>query len=772
MAQILIIGDVNVDVVVAPVEPVRPKGSKWQQEKQFREFRRAGGAWLVQELVSDALGDVGQVLGYADTEKEAWCDAACPPCPVSVATIRKYLRDPGVAAEKDRFVYRMDKALLGWVRPARRQVDEAETRMRGALGGLLDDLAGRAGELPAELVVIHDHNNGFRDLDPASWLRFLEGNPHFSAPEGVTVHPRGTILWHTDFPVCGGRLWQVLSERYAAQTVAVVNVEDLREHGVFLKEDLSLEQTAYDFLDQLAYSPMQDLTRLACLVVRFSNGVFVYSHKGLAEEGESLFLGYLPAAPRGGSRQGSEHGLMVGYTLLLLTALAQGIHWAQEKGREQPHHRWLEGFREGIQRGSELGLAYGYMHFREGFLAADFEKDEKSHPHPYSTLLKSFSDRVDGDERYRKALRLGSIEFDATELRGDREDRKWSRVSVLGRGQDELIPWAVRIVREGLVKVLEETREPEARSPWKVLRDRLRFPYFEAGDLLLVGRQEVDSFEGLSTLIRNYLETKAASEPLSIAVFGPPGSGKSFAVKQLLEKAQQGKAASILPFNVAQFRDFRDLAKAFHVVQDHALGDNVPFVFFDEFDSAHESKLGWLKYFLAPMQDGKFRDGETTYQIGRAIFFFAGGTKECFKDFFAQAKQPDLDTAKVPDFVSRLRGYLDIAGINPELEHPVDDVLLIRRAILLRALLRKNCKSIFDPITKVARMNEDVIRAFLLTRKFEHGVRSMEAIVEMAAISLSRESFQKTSVPLVAQLKMHVAADDFLSHIQKPVAPA
>jgi hypothetical protein len=43
-------------------------------------------------------------------------------------------------------------------------------------------------------------------------------------------------------------------------------------------------------------------------------------------------------------------------------------------------------------------------------------------------------------------------------------------------------------------------------------------------------------------------------------------------------------------------------------------------VFFDEFDSPHGGEpLGWLKYFLAPMQDGVFKEGGETHPIGKAI---------------------------------------------------------------------------------------------------------------------------------------------------------
>jgi hypothetical protein len=62
-------------------------------------------------------------------------------------------------------------------------------------------------------------------------------------------------------------------------------------------------------------------------------------------------------------------------------------------------------------------------------------------------------------------------------------------------------------------------------------------------------------------------------------------------------------------------------------VRDVGLSGALPLVFWDEFDTALEGKkLGWLRYFLAPMQDGRFQDGQLVHPIGRSIFVFAGGT--------------------------------------------------------------------------------------------------------------------------------------------------
>lgn len=80
----------------------------------------------------------------------------------------------------------------------------------------------------------------------------------------------------------------------------------------------------------------------------------------------------------------------------------------------------------------------------------------------------------------------------------------------------------------------------------------------------------------------------------------------------------------------------------------------------DRFPS-FEGKIGWLKYFLAPMQDGAFKDGETMHPLGRAIFVFAGGTSSTFAEFAGgnpddHTPSHDFKDAKGPDFVSRLRG--------------------------------------------------------------------------------------------------------------------
>jgi len=196
-------------------------------------------------------------------------------------------------------------------------------------------------------------------------------------------------------------------------------------------------------------------------------------------------------------------------------------------------------------------------------------------------------------------------------------------------------------------------------------------PFLRYGELITYDKLEIEQLRNTRYLFRSYINGDLKmTTPLSICVFGPPGSGKSFAVKQIaaineiIHIGDKTPDKVVLEFNVSQMDSKKDLTRAFQQIRDVKLKGNMPIVFFDEFDSTVDNaELYWLKYFLAPMQDGKFTDEGFTHDIGTAIFIFAGGTHTCMDEFKEKVEKVSAEK-KAGDFLSRLRGYIDILGPN------------------------------------------------------------------------------------------------------------
>ncbi|GLA04565.1 hypothetical protein AnigIFM60653_004620 [Aspergillus niger] len=306
------------------------------------------------------------------------------------------------------------------------------------------------------------------------------------------------------------------------------------------------------------------------------------------------------------------------------------------------------------------------------------------------------------------------------------------------------------------------------------------------GSLVTADRYEMEGFRAITNLVEEYIKGNKM-EPLSIGVFGPPGSGKSFAVTQVISGALHTAKIEKLTFNISQFNQYSDLLSAFQQIRDKAVSGSVPLALFDEFDTSFGStKLGWLRYFLAPMQDGKFLDNGELHPLGRSIFVFMGGTSATYAEFTQNMKSGDLKgdsktngaannralderkqeglqeefiSVKGPDFVSRLRGYADIRG--PDELNPKDQMYSIRRAILLRAMLERRMVLSNNKL----HVDDAVLAALLKTRKFNHGARSLEAILDMSRVSGCRE-FERAALPSVDQLRLHIDPNTFLEFMQ------
>ncbi len=240
----------------------------------------------------------------------------------------------------------------------------------------------------------------------------------------------------------------------------------------------------------------------------------------------------------------------------------------------------------------------------------------------------------------------------------------------------------------------------------------LAVPIAQFEKLVGAEREQIEDLSSIKKLFRTYIYDKVESAgrhrqetPVSIAVFAPPGAGKSFAVEEI-SKNLKYEDHERFEFNVAQFRTTAELTAAFEVVEEYARTPaKPPLVFFDEFDcSLEDEPLGWLKYFLAPMQSGNFGSRVVAARkIKRAIFVFAGGINTSFEQFDPRTEFPTENLGytiseehkkemkqfadrKGPDFISRLRGHINIPDANADPGHSKH---FFRRAIQLRGLLEK-----------------------------------------------------------------------------------
>jgi hypothetical protein len=325
-------------------------------------------------------------------------------------------------------------------------------------------------------------------------------------------------------------------------------------------------------------------------------------------------------------------------------------------------------------------------------------------------------------------------------------------------GGDPVPGSADKQVSESHIVINLRTNEEIQRGSTRLLAPTVRY-----GNLCVVDRDEIEGYRSIYQLLRDYLEFKR-NKPISIAVFGPPGSGKSFGVREVANEVLKvtgtdSKAVTEpLVFNLAQFSEPDQLSSAFLRIGSEGTGGGVPLAFFDEFDSSLEGNdLGWLRYFLAPMQDGEFFYNGQRQQIGRAILVFAGGTSSSFRSFSredsntSEKDKYSFVQAKGPDFISRLSGNINVLGVN-RIEGAPDQSYVLRRAVIIRHRLRQ-MKMLGR--TRRAIVDERFLAKLLQVGRYKHGARSIEMILKMCVGNNGT-----LHLPPPEQLSMHVDEGD------------
>lgn len=572
-----------------------------------------------------------------------------------------------------------------------------------------DDHAGAA------IVVLDDADLGFRACRDA-W------------PRAITEQGRDPwVVLKMSAPVAQGPLWEHLIHTRAHRLIVVITAADLRHTAGQISQRISWERTAEDVAWELTHNPaLNELSRAAHTVVSFDHvgALLLTAQDHPPARAELLF----DPNTMEGEWQSDQPGNMVGNTATLCAALV--------------HQLLLKPVAPDLPRGLRNGVGASRHLFDIGYDAGNGPTPQLRFPFSAIASAISATPPKFALAPVQPPLRAGAFEGDgeAPENSGD-----WAIL-------DTAYPDDVRSVAEDIV----------LRGVSPALSD---VPVATFGHLCTVDRREIESLRSIRELIGEYCG-RPESQPLSIAVFGPPGAGKSFAVKQVTASIPNAKIKA-LTFNLSQLAGPDALLGCFHQVRDLALSGTVPLVFWDEFDSTLQNQeLGWLRYFLVPMQDGEFQEGQLCHPIGKAIFVFAGGTAERMNAFGAMLDDVSQRNRKVPDFTSRLRGFIDILGPNRQpRDGYFDHHFVIRRAIVLRSMFERITPQLFNP-DHTLQIDKGILHGLLGVSRFRHGARSMEALISSSTLAHANR-FERSSLPPEALLDLHVAAEEFLALVNR-----
>lgn len=574
------------------------------------------------------------------------------------------------------------------------------------------------------LVVIDDADLGFRHW-PELW------------PRAVTLgNHQGWVLVKMARPVARGPLWEHLHKSCAQRLIMVMTIDDLRLTQVQISRELSWERTAQDLFWELTNNPhVSGLSDCAYVVISFDTaGALLLSRQQSGELKCTLFFD--PGFTEGGWNL-QYPGRVIGYTTCLAAGIAQQILC----NSTQPQ----------LGQGIQKGVAAMRLLHQGGYLGPSSAESPCRLEFPMEAVAAKLMDQG-GKSPLVSVTVPNPISF-LVERHGYGSEPASFWTILRDRYPENLDEVARKVIEEGVEVALQGV------------------PLGQFGKLLTVDRREIESYRSIRAVLAEYC-SRPQKRPISIAVFGPPGSGKSFGVEQVARsiRPDDPEGIGVLTFNLSQFRTSDELIGALHQVRDLGLSGKMPLVFWDEFDTHLDGQvLGWLRYFLSPMQDGSFQEGQVTHPIGQAIFVFAGGTSPNMEEF-ARAAMTAKDV-KGPDFLSRLKGYVNIMGPNPlDVKYPAGDpYFLIRRAILLRSLFVLHASYLFTEPNGKGKLNIDpgVLRAFLHVSSYKHGVRSMESIIAMSMLA-GKVRFERSCLPSEAQLNLHVNGLEFLALVQQP----
>lgn len=585
-----------------------------------------------------------------------------------------------------------------------------------------------------DLLIIQDSNLGFRNCIDG-WPEVFSKEVHVDFPAEIIIQ-LGQYNDDMDNPL----LDRIDSLGLSDRTTIITSISDLRSCAVKIGMSLSWERMLAEVCAAV-FSPNCPFLSQSDKNLKFKQVIVTLGASGtiiVARDKSTLIF----------DRNGQEGdfaslypGQIMGYHACLLGSLAS--YWADNPAQMD----WVKACTIGAKLSRKLHICGYEITEKEGYKQLRF---------PYQTIAAYYQQLRTNDYKAKDfpdehICNLGLYTTANDRVMNRTEGDHWT---ILEEKLLKRQPGS-SIFLDPQQAVIECAKNIVLKGPFDAFPD---VPVETIGAWSSADRLEIEDVRSVKNAMKEYLQFKNKSEkPLCVAVFGPPGAGKSFVVKEIAKGLGIGEDAQLV-FNLTQFESPAELLTAFHQIRDLNVKGKMPLVFWDEFDNPCEGRnLGWLRYFLAPMQDGEFSDQGTSHPLGGGIYVFAGATRRSFEDF-QQGNTAEDRAAKKPDFISRLRAYINIRGINGNPNTVEDSLYTIRRAFVLRQYLEINAPQIRTDGHYV--IEDGVLDAFLRANKYYHGARSMENLIKMSSLADKRK-FELSSLPPDNIIGMHVNVKEF-----------
>jgi hypothetical protein len=544
---------------------------------------------------------------------------------------------------------------------------------------------------------------------------FQQCRPHF-------------LVYHMAKPLCRGSIWETIRRGPLTgpepgtpdgeRLIVVVDANDLRAEGINLSRGLSWEKTCEDFVERLGSAgKLVSLATCAHLVVLFGCAGVIY-HQGSRVSKPVLWFDPISSEEEFLQK---NLGQIPGLAETFVAGLVNGLIRSPELGVEHGIEFGLQAAR----RLAVLGLA-----------------DPGNEVPSLSTVYRATEVMGETTAKMDKLIRFVIPSDDIS--RGSCGEN-WS---LLDHTMGDPAEVARQVVRQGPLSPASQV------------------PLAQFNQLVLFDRHEIESWRSIFSFLREYLAAPM-KRPLSIALFGPRGSGKAFAAMQVAEAATRGHKTSTLRFDLSQFTSLEGLVAAFHSIRDCSLNGSVPLVYFGGFDADFAgSSLGWLPHLLHVMLSGSFSDHGISRPIGTAVFFFGSISSPTYEAFHRESTTtPNHSNNRAQDFLACLQGFVNILGpdkLTRTASGCEDRLYPVRRAVILRSLLEAREPNLTS--SKEISIDDGVLNALLLVPTYRHGMQSLKSIIAMSHLN-GRHHFDRSALPPQTQLDLHVEYKTFIQYL-------